>query len=118
MIAMSKFKTAVGIAIFSVLHFAATFVALIVTLAIGSKRFEFGGDATIVEIVSEAVTKVLIFPGYQLYIAADINSDAFEWLTVIGNSILWGAALFGVFVIILRVRRQFLFQARSVPESN
>src|SRR3954451_21095703 len=98
----SRRRAAIGIAVFSVLHFITAAVAFCITFDAGMDRFDFGGEPTLVEELAQSVAKILFFPGYQFAQSANIHNNAAEWLVVFGNSFLWGLALYGMFTVVGR----------------
>lgn len=73
-------------------------------LAIGNERFGFGGEDSIAEVIMLCVVGVLAFPGFQLYESIGIRNDAFMWMILFGNSVLWGSSLR---CVILMVRQMY-----------
>jgi hypothetical protein len=102
---MTKLHVVIGISVFSILHFGAMTVSMLVAMALGMNRFDSGGDPSIIETITRAITNVLVFPGFYVYSATGPRNDLFEWITVIANSVLWGAALFGFFLVVRRMCR-------------
>jgi hypothetical protein len=114
---MTKLHVVIGITAFSMLHFGAMAVFMFVAMGLGMNRFDSGGDPSIIETITRAITNILVFPGFYVYSAAGSRNDLFEWVTVIANSVLWGAAFFGFFLLVRRMSRSIigLQNAQSKP---
>jgi hypothetical protein len=83
-----------GVALFSLIHFIGSF-GLRISLG-------FSDEAPETSAIWEAgriALLILWFPGLTLVEHTDIN----DWVILIGNSVLWGAGLFVVFVAALRM---------------
>jgi hypothetical protein len=103
----SRKRAAIVIALFALLHFILSAGAFMVSFGAAMNQFDFGGQPTAVERLAERMASILFFPGYQFATAANIHNNAVEWLLVLGNSLLWGAALYGVFIVVRRTIRVF-----------
>lgn len=104
---MTMLKAGVGIAIMSLLHFSASATAFAICFSLGMKRFDFGGEPSLVEVITHSTADILFFPGYQIAVAGGIHNDIAEWLLVIANSMLWGTAMYFTFLLFLKVLTNF-----------
>jgi hypothetical protein len=86
-----------GVAIFALIHFIGSF-ALRISLGF-SDTIEDLGETTVLWEAGRILLLILWFPAMQISDASRIN----DWVILIGNSILWGAGLFMVFLAALRL---------------
>jgi hypothetical protein len=87
----------VGVAVFSLLHFLGSFA---LRLSLGFyDTWEDRGERTVLWEAGRIVLLILWFPGLQIVKALHVNG----WAVLIGNSLLWGVALFALFVAIMRL---------------
>ncbi|MCI0332637.1 MAG: hypothetical protein L0228_05380 [Planctomycetes bacterium] len=104
----------VGITICSVLHFIAGFIAFSISFSLGMDRFDDGGDPSFIEKLSNIAVNILWFPAWLVADAVNLHNDLAEWALVIGNSVIWGIASFGILATIARVYGVRQFSLRTM----
>ena len=76
-------------------HFVAGLFAFGVTFSRTMHRFDHGGEATLIDTLSDAVVNILWFPFLPLARVTGIGGGGpAEWLLLGANSILWGVFLY------------------------
>lgn len=85
----------------TVLHFIAAVGTFALAFSIGLKRWD-AGSAGPVESVANTFAAVLFQPGAQL-LAMGLPGE-FDWIIILGNSVLWG--LVGAAVVLGLLKRQ------------
>jgi len=108
---MRLIKKVLAILGLSLLHLAT--VAFIFFLPVGPDRIKVGGELTTAERIQGALLNALVFPMYHLLEAMHIYGRWGDVLFV-GNSLLWGAALFGLYAMARRIFRE----TSLGPDSN
>lgn len=90
----------------SVFHFVAGLGVFGYSLNRGMGRFDTGERPGAFDKLCDVAVEVLWFPAVLLWRAMGTESKAGQSLVLVANSLLWGAALCGLFVLIARYRRR------------
>lgn len=90
---MPNFRTILAVGSWSAAHFVVALAAVFVSLLFGDHAME-GPPATSSGDMAWSITHVLMSPGLQIALRLGIHNDAAEWALMVGNSVVWGTALF------------------------
>lgn len=94
-------------------HLIVEAAAFVIGVNAGLARFDQGGPASLVEKVATLITAVTSFPLVSLAMRAGGGQPvAAQWLVVVANSLLWGAAAAGLYYGVSRSAMRS--KARSV----
>ena len=84
-------------------HLIVEIAAFVIGVNAGWARFDQGGPASLVEQAATLITAVTSFPLVSLATRAGGGlSVAAQWLVVVANSLLWGAAGAGLYYVTRR----------------
>jgi hypothetical protein len=90
----------------SALHFVLSFGAFWHSLGSGLGRIDSGAAPSLIDRTCDLVVDVLWFPFLQVANVLGVERPcAAEWLLMVASSVLWGAVLYGVFVVFARLLR-------------
>ena len=94
------------IASISALHFLFGFGAFWHSLGSGLGRFDSDAAPSLFDRTCGLAVDVLWFPFLPVaHVLGAEGSGVAEWLLMIANSVLWGAVLYAVFVVVARLLR-------------
>jgi len=90
---MPSYRAFIAVGFWSAAHFIVALSAAFVSLLFGSHVMD-GGAPTSWDRVTTPIVYVLMSPGLPIALHFGIHNDLAEWSLVLGNSVLWGIALF------------------------